>query len=405
MPKLNIITIAYNAQKTLKRAIDSIVKQTYTDWKYYIVDHGSTDSTRKIIQRYAKNDSRCIPILLDKNTGTNGLLALVVDKIKNSSGEWIAILDADDEYKPNAFETMLSWGNANELDYVVCGSEFVSVQTGKCIGKRSLPQNLIFEKNEDFNAYLLIYYGLMRTWWARIFKKELFETLDLSWINQDEHGDTHLSFELLWKSKKCGILSKTYHIYYLNNTGSEKSYFFRLNQSSEGKVDSSILAAPRIYDFVLSFLVAKVGYVSDRNADFLLLVYMNAIKDTLNVVLNADITIQEKLQVVIEIFAHEYTKRLDAKTNLGISVQNIASQIKLRNEIFTDIANVLIKYEEVPDELVESYCDALEFICAAIEHAEGWIFAKQLRVQFLTEQGRDDEAKPRIAELRELEIE
>ena len=56
-----IRTCAYNAAKTLKRTIESILQQTYQDFEYHILDNGSTDRTGNIIREYAKQDKRIVP--------------------------------------------------------------------------------------------------------------------------------------------------------------------------------------------------------------------------------------------------------------------------------------------------------------------------------------------------------
>jgi hypothetical protein len=58
--------------------------------------------------------------------------------------------------------------------------------------------------------------------------------------------------------------------------------------------------------------------------------------------------------------------------------------------------------EEVADEQIEGYCELGEFLCAACENADGWIFFKKLLVQYLVDEGRGNEAQPKIEELREL---
>ncbi|MCX4304592.1 MAG: glycosyltransferase family A protein [Acetatifactor sp.] len=60
-------TCAYNSEKTLKRAIESILNQTYEDFEYHILDNGSTDCTGEIIREYASRDKRIVPYYSCKN--------------------------------------------------------------------------------------------------------------------------------------------------------------------------------------------------------------------------------------------------------------------------------------------------------------------------------------------------
>ena len=54
-------TCAYNAEKTLRRAMDSVLNQTYDKLTYYVLDNGSTDRTGEILREYAEKDSRVVP--------------------------------------------------------------------------------------------------------------------------------------------------------------------------------------------------------------------------------------------------------------------------------------------------------------------------------------------------------
>ena len=67
MAKVVVWTQAYNAEKTLRRAMDSILQQTYPDFEYYVLNNGSSDGTGAIIEEYAKKDSRVIPLSVEKN--------------------------------------------------------------------------------------------------------------------------------------------------------------------------------------------------------------------------------------------------------------------------------------------------------------------------------------------------
>jgi glycosyltransferase involved in cell wall biosynthesis len=62
MSKICIITQAYNAENVIGRAIESVLSQTYKDFKYYILDSASSDKTMDIINKYAQQDSRIIPL-------------------------------------------------------------------------------------------------------------------------------------------------------------------------------------------------------------------------------------------------------------------------------------------------------------------------------------------------------
>jgi len=99
-PKVTVITPAYNAERYLEKTVASLLAQSFQDWELVIVDDGSTDSTPRILESFT--DKR-IKTIHQKNGGeararNTGL--------ENAAGEYIAFLDADDLYLPNALEDL-----------------------------------------------------------------------------------------------------------------------------------------------------------------------------------------------------------------------------------------------------------------------------------------------------------
>ncbi|AQY21603.1 glycosyltransferase family 2 protein [Riemerella anatipestifer] len=131
-----MITIAipfYNAEQFLGKAIESVINQSYTDWKLILVDDGSTDSSLEIAHVYAKKDPR-ISIFSDgmnKNLGyrLNQIPALVTTK-------YLARMDADDIMHPDRLKKQLAiLENHPEID--VLGTNAYTIdESGKIIGLR-----------------------------------------------------------------------------------------------------------------------------------------------------------------------------------------------------------------------------------------------------------------------------
>jgi glycosyltransferase involved in cell wall biosynthesis len=94
---ISIIVPICNTKKIhLKECLDSILVQTFSNWKAILVNDGSTDDTRETIDEYTKRDSRFIAIH-KQNEGT--LLSRKVG-LENSKGEFVANIDHDDTYHP-----------------------------------------------------------------------------------------------------------------------------------------------------------------------------------------------------------------------------------------------------------------------------------------------------------------
>ena len=94
--KVSIVVPIYNTEKYLKKCLDSIINQTYENLEIILVDDGSTDNSGKIIDDYAKKDSR-IKAIHQKNAGQSTARN---NGIKKATGKYISFIDGDDEIKP-----------------------------------------------------------------------------------------------------------------------------------------------------------------------------------------------------------------------------------------------------------------------------------------------------------------
>lgn len=97
----------YNCADTLKRSIDSILHQTFTDWEFIICDDCSTDSTLDILNDYASHYPQQIIVLRNEK---NSKLAFSLNHcLSHCGGEYIARMDGDDESLPERLETQVSY--------------------------------------------------------------------------------------------------------------------------------------------------------------------------------------------------------------------------------------------------------------------------------------------------------
>lgn len=104
--KVSIITATYNSRDYINDTIQSVLKQTYTNWELLIIDDASKDNTFSIINEYASNFSN-IKVFENK---TNQGAAITRNKgIKEASGSFMAFLDADDLWKPKKLEKQLKF--------------------------------------------------------------------------------------------------------------------------------------------------------------------------------------------------------------------------------------------------------------------------------------------------------
>ena len=102
-PLVSVIMPSYNSKKYIKKAIDSVLEQTYSNFELIIVDGNSTDGTLDILDEYKKQDRR-IKVIQDEGRGIGAALQL---GCQIASGKFIARMDSDDIAINTRFEKQL----------------------------------------------------------------------------------------------------------------------------------------------------------------------------------------------------------------------------------------------------------------------------------------------------------
>ena len=114
---VSVLVPAYNAEKTIKRCIDSIICQTYYNIELIVVDDGSSDETLSILSDYSKRDNR----IVIKSQSNQGVASARNACLKEANGDYILYIDADDWIESNMIQRMVDLiGNA---DIVLCGND------------------------------------------------------------------------------------------------------------------------------------------------------------------------------------------------------------------------------------------------------------------------------------------
>ncbi len=118
-PKISIIMGIYNCADTLDQAIESILKQTYTNWEFIMCDDASTDNTYNVALRYTELYSDKFTLV--KNEHNMGLNYTLNKCLKLATGEYIARMDGDDVSLPQRFE--------KELNFLINNPQYAIVST------------------------------------------------------------------------------------------------------------------------------------------------------------------------------------------------------------------------------------------------------------------------------------
>ncbi|MCK9378653.1 MAG: glycosyltransferase [Candidatus Moranbacteria bacterium] len=142
MPKISVIMAAWNEQKIfLKKSIESILNQTFTDLEFIIIDNNSPEENSALLDSYAKKDNRIIIIRNKTNIGLTKSLNIA---IKKSQGEFIARMDGDDISLPDRLSEQLSFLKKNPtIDIIGANCNFIN-KNDEIIKKKTIkrPSNI-----------------------------------------------------------------------------------------------------------------------------------------------------------------------------------------------------------------------------------------------------------------------
>jgi glycosyltransferase involved in cell wall biosynthesis len=130
MPTVSVIITTYNRASFVEEAIQSVLAQDFRDFELIVVDDGSTDGTRHILERYA---SSLIP-LYQKNRGVS---AARNSGIKRSTGAYISFLDSDDLWLPKKLASQIAFFNANP-QALICQTEEIWLRKGVRVNPRKV---------------------------------------------------------------------------------------------------------------------------------------------------------------------------------------------------------------------------------------------------------------------------
>lgn len=130
-PEISLIIPTYNCAEYLPACLDSILNQTYSDYEIVLIDDGSTDSTRNVIEQYqAKNPQVKFSTCYQENHGAGHARNVGMDLC---TGKYVAFIDGDDLLLPDYLETLYHASQDYSADLVTCGYEKFETDTGKIV--------------------------------------------------------------------------------------------------------------------------------------------------------------------------------------------------------------------------------------------------------------------------------
>ena len=140
-PQITIFTPSYNRAHTLTRAFESLKNQTFKDFEWIIIDDGSTDNTKEIVEHFIKNSDMDIRFYQQENRHK---FLTFFRGIELAKGKYFSPLDSDDALPEDSLEILIStWEKIKNIKKIVFVSSLCKDQYGNLVGDRFPKESLI----------------------------------------------------------------------------------------------------------------------------------------------------------------------------------------------------------------------------------------------------------------------
>ena len=221
---IDIIIPVYNTPlKDLERCLNSVVNQTFKNYKVYIIDDGSNKNTREYLDNYIKNKNNFIV----KHIKNNGVSNARNVGIELSSSKYIAFVDSDDTLEKSFLEEAYYLAEDNNLDIIIGG--YNEIKNDNIIGVRLSEPGLHIYENDNIIKFLdkLLTSKVNITnkeigdapvgrIYTRLFKRDSIGDLRFD-TNIHMSEDTLFMIDYTYKAKKIGIVDRVWYNYFIND--------------------------------------------------------------------------------------------------------------------------------------------------------------------------------------------
>lgn len=158
---------AYNAEKTIVEAIDSVLQQTYSNFELLVINDCSKDGTEALIDKFVRQDSR---VRLINNAQNMGVSYTRKHGLDEARGEWIAILDSDDMWLPEKLEKQIKLQKETQAKLLYTGSAFIDAEGKSLAWCLSVPLEIgykqLLKQNILSNSSALVRKELYKSYYA-----------------------------------------------------------------------------------------------------------------------------------------------------------------------------------------------------------------------------------------------
>lgn len=213
--QISVIVPVYKVEPYLRRCVDSILGQTFTDFELILVDDGSPDKCPDICDEYAQKDNR-VHVIHQENGGLSVARNAGIDwAFTNSDSRWLSFVDSDDWVHPELLQSLYNAVIQNNVNIAVCGyietsGQVLKIQQAKLTFQLWYPEDFYIENNG--NAVIAC---------GKIYRKSCFDSIRFP--EGRVHEDEFTTYRVLFACTQIAATAEPMYFFFRNPEGITKS--------------------------------------------------------------------------------------------------------------------------------------------------------------------------------------
>ncbi|MFD3155951.1 glycosyltransferase family 2 protein [Haloimpatiens sp. FM7330] len=340
---ISIIIPVFNAEKYLKRCLESVISQSYTEIEVILVDDGSSDRSKLICEEYRRKDSR-IKTIFNSNAGPGFSRNYGLEM---AMGDYIYFMDADDELLPEALQENYRIAVEKNLDVIIFAYSIINYVNGHPKTENICSyKNTYVTTNDEIKLMFwnLFKDGLIAPVWNKFYKKDFIIKNGIRFTDLRKGQDAVFNFEILKYVNSMYINENVYYKYHFYNSNNITSRYtpmlFSIFTSYHKKLDE-LIDYWKIYD----------EYSCKKNNQ-LYFIHISVCISNLVKIENNNLIFREKIDACKKILNNDITKKV--LNNIKLSeIENMyhkicfllmRSQNSYLNIFFYEIIRKIKKY-------------------------------------------------------------
>ena len=210
MPKVSIIVPVYNVEKYIDRCLKSLLNQTLQDIEIIIINDGSIDGSKQIIERYINNKK--IKYFEKQNGGLSSARNL---GLKNASGEYVAFLDSDDYVENKMYEEMYIKAKKENAEMIEC--DFIWEWESE--NKNDAQKKIKTDKRKNYKNKKEMMRRPRVVAWNKLIKTEIIKNNNIQFPEGLIYEDLEFFYKVIPHINKISYINK-YFVHYIQRDGS-----------------------------------------------------------------------------------------------------------------------------------------------------------------------------------------